>query len=164
MTAKLLHFTGDIAAERWPKFYKLAKHLHKAIIDFGASESNDPVVADDRVVEDNCELHRATAVGSQIRRTPLNGHGRVVPTGKHYPVLDLDVEHCYIPSTTEGHAHLIIKRELPWDQYLHLLKVLAQCDIIEVGYYNAAKRRGETWIRTPWTPKDYVADADEAQA
>lgn len=72
----------------------------------------------------------------------------------HKVVLDLDGPCRLIPSTTEGHFHLIIDKTLTWHQYESLLWSLANVGIIEEGYYQAAKSREATFIRLPWIKKE----------
>ena len=58
-----------------------------------------------------------------------------------------------IPSTTEGHKHLIIKTDLKWDEYKNLLSTLEKCGFIERGYLKASLAKGYTGIRPPWIKK-----------
>jgi hypothetical protein len=75
-------------------------------------------------------------------------------TGRwHAPVLDLDLPATLVPSTTEGHFHLYIDREVPESSYFRLLDTLADCGIIEKGYASASKRRGFSAVRVPWVKK-----------
>lgn len=158
----------SLQQKRWPKFFEVAKDMHAAVVNFYATASADISSApEERIVQDDVPLCDATAISSQIRRVPLGGKGRKFTTGRHRVLMDIDVPHAYVPSTTQGHAHLIFDVDIPWDKYLHLLKVLADCGVIEPGYYKAAKARGEAWLRTPWTAKGSSTpeiDADEAQA
>lgn len=71
----------------------------------------------------------------------------------HMPALDIDLPCSLLPSTTRGHFHLLIDKAVPWAQYADLLRVLAACGVIEDGYYQAALRRGATFIRMPGTRK-----------
>lgn len=71
----------------------------------------------------------------------------------HMPVIDLDLPASLVPSTTEGHFHLYIDKEMPWPQYLKLLKALASAGIIERGYYRASKKRKATYVRIPGQTK-----------
>ena len=71
----------------------------------------------------------------------------------HLPVLDIDMPCVLTPSTTPGHHHLLIRKAMPWSDYVKLLDVLAEVGILEEGFVGAAKRRGQTWVRTPWTQK-----------
>lgn len=72
----------------------------------------------------------------------------------HRPVIDLDVPAYLIPSSTEGHSHLIIDHEMPWHQYVRLLEALVQAGLVEENYVEACKRRGQTMVRMPWVKKN----------
>lgn len=74
-------------------------------------------------------------------------------TQYHRPILDIDFGAALVPSSTPGHFHLYIDRLLEWDQYLKLLKVLVEVNIIQPGFYEGAKRRGATSARLPWIKK-----------
>ena len=81
---------------------------------------------------------------------------------KHAPVLDLDVPHRLIESSTLGHAHLYIDVECDWEDYLEFLKAAAKIGLIEEGYYKASEARGFTSVRKPGlkkTAEDYANDA-----
>lgn len=69
--------------------------------------------------------------------------------GFHAPVIDLDVPHKLVPSTTEGHSHLYIDVPMGWEQYSKLLRVLAECGIIEQGYCDASLARHASYVRKP---------------
>lgn len=74
----------------------------------------------------------------------------------HQPVLDLDVDHVYVDSTTPGHGHLYFNLPEPLSEsrYFRLLDVLADCGIIEEGYAKVSKRKGYTAARLPWIKKE----------
>jgi hypothetical protein len=74
--------------------------------------------------------------------------------GKHRPLLDIDFPAAVIPSTTEGHCHLYIDKELEWKDYKKLLNILADLGIIEHGYRGASLARGYTALRLPWIKKN----------
>lgn len=74
--------------------------------------------------------------------------------GKHRPMLDIDFPATVIPSSTEGHCHLYIDKELEWKDYKKLLNVLADLGIIEHGYRGASLARGYSALRLPWIKKD----------
>lgn len=74
--------------------------------------------------------------------------------GKHRPLLDIDFPAAVIPSSTEGHCHLYIDKELEWKDYKRLLNVLADLGIIEHGYRGASLARGYTALRLPWVKKN----------
>ena len=71
----------------------------------------------------------------------------------HVPVLDIDVPHLLVDSSTPGHSHLYIDVPMSWWRYRMLLRQLAKCGIIEKGYYQASVRRKHTAVRLPWVDK-----------
>lgn len=75
--------------------------------------------------------------------------------GLHAPVLDLDLPHTYVPSSTPGHGHLYLDVEIPWDQYVALLAVLHDAGIIQTGFFYWSLRRQATFVRTPDVSKEH---------
>lgn len=73
--------------------------------------------------------------------------------GLHEPVLDLDIPHSYVPSSTPGHAHLYLDVPLSWRGYRRLLRALYRTGVIEKAYYKLALKRKETFVRPPWVGK-----------
>ena len=73
----------------------------------------------------------------------------------HRPVLDLDMNAALIPSATPGHFHLYIDKLIPWENYDKLLRVMADCGILEQGYVDASIERGYSSARLPTKPKGY---------
>lgn len=82
---------------------------------------------------------------SKHHRTDLN---------RHKPILDIDFEAKLLPSTTEGHYHLFLDKEMSWELYEELLTTLAKCGIIEQGYANASIQRHYSAARLPWVKKE----------
>lgn len=78
---------------------------------------------------------------------------------RHVIALDLDLPAALVPSTTEGHYHLYIDKELTWTEYKKLLLAMAEAGVIEDGYAMASIQRRATHLRTPWTSKQ-DQDAD----
>lgn len=72
----------------------------------------------------------------------------------HALLLDLDVEHTYLPSTQEGHGHLLVNVKLSRERWKHLMKSLALAGVIEQGYYDASMARGYASLRLPGTKKE----------
>ena len=62
----------------------------------------------------------------------------------HAPVIDLDIEHEYVPSKTPGHAHLIIDKEMSAELYKKLLDVLLECGLIQQGFHAQYEKYGAT--------------------
>lgn len=71
----------------------------------------------------------------------------------HRPVLDVDLPVHVLPSSTPGHNHLYIDKEMTWSQYSKLLGVLADVGIIERGYARACESRKHSAVRLPWIKK-----------
>lgn len=71
----------------------------------------------------------------------------------HAPVIDLDVAHHYEPSTTPGHGHLYLNKDMRFEDMMEILNVLVKHGIVQPGYRDAAGIRGWAAVRTPWTPK-----------
>jgi hypothetical protein len=92
----------------------------------------------------------AKVITSQVKDT-----SDIYGVPHHQPVLDLDVEHHYFPSSTPGHGHLYINCEpLNWRQYKNLLEVLADCGIIEREYAEASIAKGYSAVRLPWVQRE----------
>lgn len=91
--------------------------------------------------------------GSEVRQRASYEDATLVSSlttsGKHAPVIDLDLPAQLIPSTTPGHFHLYIDHELEWDVYLELLQALAKAGLVEDGYVQASARREQTMVRKP---------------
>jgi len=71
----------------------------------------------------------------------------------HAPVLDLDVPHTLIPSTTLGHSHLYIDTPIPWSEYKRLLVLLGKVGILDSAYVSISLARGRSQVRVPWLKK-----------
>jgi hypothetical protein len=76
----------------------------------------------------------------------------------HKPVLDIDFPVKVVPSSTPGHCHLYLDRELTWPQYARLLRVMAEVGLVEPGYVNASIERRHTAVRLPWIRKAVGVD------
>lgn len=71
----------------------------------------------------------------------------------HRPVIDVDFPVAVLPSSTPGHHHLYIDKEMDWWEYRRLLSALADVGIIERGYLQASEARQFTSVRLPWVRK-----------
>lgn len=65
----------------------------------------------------------------------------------HAPVIDLDMPCRLLPSSTPEHYHLYIDQAVDWKNYAQLLKALRDCHFISYGYYEAAMKHKETYVR-----------------
>lgn len=73
--------------------------------------------------------------------------------GNHTPALDLDVQAALLDSSTEGHHHLFINKEMSWRKYKRLLKALKNAGIIEPYFYTVSCKRKQTMLRKPGLKK-----------
>lgn len=105
----------------------------------GTSEGAEPDL--EAVVTD---LERANIITSEVAGSP----------GRHKVVLDVDMPVHIEPSSTEGHFHLFIDKELTWDEYSRLLWVMADVGLLEEGYVSASDARRYTAVRLPWVKKN----------
>ena len=76
-----------------------------------------------------------------------------VSKGIHLPALDIDYGARLIPSSTKGHWHLYLDRPVTWRKYKKVLKAMAAADLIQPGFYKAAKKRKQTYLRKPGVMK-----------
>jgi hypothetical protein len=104
--------------------------------EYGETEDSRKIVTD---------LEQATVVTSEVDSSiTLVGDSFSIT---HKPVLDIDMPVIVVPSSTPGHHHLFIDKEMSWDEYHRLLNVLAEVGIIEEGYLGAAVMREHTAVR-----------------
>lgn len=102
------------------------------------------------------DLGRDFRLNDGRKRVPLAEANLVASTlqgepGKHMPVIDLDVPHYYVPSSTEGHGHLYIDTRMSWRKYERILRALAEADVLGWAEYVRALDRGATFARLPGT-------------
>ncbi len=71
----------------------------------------------------------------------------------HLPVLDIDYPAALVPSSTPGHFHLYLNREVTWDNYVGLLWALYKCGLIEEGFFKMSIARGQSFVRFPGVRK-----------
>lgn len=80
-----------------------------------------------------------------------------LPNGKHLPIIDLDLDHFYIPSRTYGHAHLYLNVEVEHDAYVNLMQALAECKVVGEGNLNQLLVAGHSSARLPMDFNKYRA-------
>lgn len=74
--------------------------------------------------------------------------------GKHWPVIDLDIPHRVVPSSTPGHGHLYLDVQMSWFRYVVLLFALRFAGVIGPGFLWWSLARGATFARLPGVNKD----------
>lgn len=77
----------------------------------------------------------------------------------HKLIIDLDLPAQLIPSSTEGHFHLYVDKEIPDAAWQTLMYALAAAGLIEPGYMRASISRGFTAVRLPWVQKEQPTTA-----
>lgn len=70
-------------------------------------------------------------------------------TGWHLPIIDLDIDHEYVASTSDGHAHLYLNWPVKWWRCVLLLIGLRAAGVIEQGNFWWSLRRGGMFVRRP---------------
>lgn len=94
--------------------------------------------------EEVTSLDEANVITSEQKHYP----------GWHTPMFDVDIPMTVVPSSTPGHQHVYFPTlSAPWDSYVRLLEAMAECGIIEPGYAEVSKVRGNTSLRLPWVVK-----------
>lgn len=99
------------------------------------------------------------SLSGNTRRT-VNSWGAEHEANLHRPVLDLDFPAALVPSSTPGHFHLYLDKEMTWSDYKYLICAFETVGLIEKGYKEASLAREFTSVRLPWVKK---ADRDEAE-
>lgn len=79
---------------------------------------------------------------------------RVQDSDKHKIILDIDFPVKVIQSTTPGHYHLYIDKEIEFYALEDLLITMSAVGIVEHGYARASIQRGYTAVRLPWIKKE----------
>jgi hypothetical protein len=78
----------------------------------------------------------------------------MAPAGVHKAVLDIDFPATLIPSSTPGHYHLYIDKEMSWEAYTGLLRAMFFAGLLQEGYVTTSIERGYSAVRLPWIKKD----------
>jgi hypothetical protein len=87
-------------------------------------------------------------------KTGGNSWSSRTPRGNHLPLIDLDFPHQYLPSSTPGHGHLYLDREISWFRWVVLMIGLYSGGVVEKGYFWWSLRRGQNYLRKPGVLKE----------
>lgn len=71
----------------------------------------------------------------------------------HIPLIDVDMDAALLPSSTPGHHHLYINKPMSYENYMKLLRVMAEVGIVQNGVLKAAEQQGYTSLRMPHIKK-----------
>lgn len=88
----------------------------------------------------------ATLVGSSTGRYTANGP-------MHMPAIDIDFPCELVESSTPGHYHLYIDKEITQSAYDDILSAMMSAGIVQRGFYKSFLRRGQTFLRRPGVKK-----------
>lgn len=71
----------------------------------------------------------------------------------HSPILDLDIPHALVPSSTPGRAHLYLGVKLDTNEMNRLVDTLVEVGILQRGIGAQWRRHGHLGARLPWVKK-----------
>jgi hypothetical protein len=83
----------------------------------------------------------ATLVGSKLEN------------GNHMPVIDLDLPCMLVESSTPGHFHLYVNKEMSFGQMLNMLQMMTDAGVVQPGFNRFTRERGEAFVRYPGVTK-----------
>jgi hypothetical protein len=136
--------------------FKLLEAVPSFILDRGlwfSAELDDPACYEDTDREPAGSYGEANLIGSRITRRRFPG----IPVGDtHLPVIDLDFSAYLEASTSPGHYHLYLNRDVSWWRYKKVLKAMYKAGLIEKGFYRLSVKRGQTFVRRPGVRKKFV--------
>lgn len=122
-------------------------------VDNFGGDSDDPAGFGEPV-ESVTDIDAANVITSKVAHL-VNLFGQ-----RHKVMVDVDMPCKVVPSTTPGHFHLYIDREMSWHDYKLLLGTFERVGIISTGYHDASILRGFTTLRLPWIKKKSPADTE----
>lgn len=136
---------NKISKQDFEDFYRNGREL--AYVQNLASDDYDQKI----YLEKPTDKEEANLVTSLVKiNSGLFGSSDYI---MHRPVLDLDIPHSLIESSTKGHSHLYLDIDLTWSDYERLLIVLCDLGIIQEGFYDSAVRNMASAVRLPWVKK-----------
>jgi hypothetical protein len=142
-----------------PSYVANFADMAKAMVERFAPEPELPLfVATNQLVKcenlDSAEYHRENINSDTEDLDAANLiSSQVTGTTRHRPILDLDFPAALIPSSTEGHFHLYLDKELTHDQMDRLVTTLWELGIIADGNLNQWQRSKRLFLRLPWVRK-----------
>lgn len=99
------------------------------------------------------ERHRQMGRAHERSDEKANLVSSEVRDGVHMPVIDCDFGIQAIASSTPGHYHLYVDKEMSWEQYKALLKGMFEAGLIQKGWYENALKDGRSYVRLPHVRK-----------
>lgn len=83
--------------------------------------------------------------------------GSKLPNGNHMPVIDLDLPCTLVPSSTPGHFHLYINKEMTFGQMLNMLQMMTDAGVVQPGFNRFSRERGQAFVRYPGVTRNNEA-------
>lgn len=80
---------------------------------------------------------------------PANLVSSLCQNGMHRPVLDIDIPVRFEPSSTPGHGHLYVEKDMSWADTVKLMEALASVGLVDAERVAHSKRRGAGMVRMP---------------
>lgn len=140
------------------KWYDIAKWLRRFKWDNHSNHDYGPQEPELETVKhlDQADIYSSEIQGSgKMQTDPFSSPRNVY---RHMVALDLDIPAVLVPSSTEGHHHLLIDVDLSEHDYMGLLKHLGELGIIEKGYAEICTKRKASHLRAPWKSKFSVVE------
>lgn len=103
---------------------------------------NEPGYPEDRDHIPTENLDEANVISSKVKGTT-----------RHKVIIDLDFDAALLPSSTPGHHHLYLDKELTAPQMEQLIYCLYEVGIIAQGNINQWHRFKALFLRLPWIKK-----------
>lgn len=153
MKRSMVEFMTD--AEDWLHELFLSVTTWANITFYDTSEDDWEVINDERV-------ETPTLVGATAFSSRLRDEGEPGDDDLHVVALDIDLRMMVLPSSTEGHGHLIFDQTCAWSSIVRLLDAMEECGLIGEGYVSASKQRKATFLRLPWITKGQEKEDAEA--
>lgn len=90
--------------------------------------------------------------------------GSKLPNGNHMPVIDLDLPCTLVPSSTPGHFHLYINKEMSFGEFLSMLQAMTDTGVVQPGFNRFTRERGQAFVRYPgYTKEDELREMEKSE-
>lgn len=110
-------------------------------------------VAPEKMMDNSGEWESGDTERVMVPRDEANLVSSRLVNDKHAPAIDIDLPCELIESSTPGHFHLFIEKEMSWEQYEAILIALTNAGVVEAGYLSASQARQQTFLRRPGVTK-----------
>lgn len=129
-------------------FQGFIKNLRLAKADIKTGSEGEGIGDFEEVVRDQA-IEPADTEDAVLVTSRYKGEG--IET--HALLIDLDVPHVYVPSSTEGHGHLLVDVKLTEREWQTTMRLLSEVGVVGRGYTWASLERGFASLRLPWIKK-----------